>query len=390
MAVIPTPGSEKHLHMRGENPTYLVRRCRPAETPPHAWRKPSPTLRTRLTTRNTSTCVEKTTRSSLSRSGGQKHLHMRGENPCGRALLTHRRETPPHAWRKPVSRLSRTTWTRNTSTCVEKTIMRIERRRLREKHLHMRGETSDMIHNLLFFRNTSTCVEKTKTGGLNRNKRKETPPHAWRKPTISFFCCPITRNTSTCVEKTTSSTRCFFTWKKHLHMRGENKKMQNSLTRTRETPPHAWRKRMPDDAYSCVGGNTSTCVEKTRPRLNRSTPRRKHLHMRGENPPVREVIRYKKGNTSTCVEKTIWQTMVTTPLEKHLHMRGENVCAWPPVCRGLETPPHAWRKLSWDARRRLLLWKHLHMRGENSQAYAMTVDSPETPPHAWRKHQDIL
>ena len=50
----------------------------------------------------------------------------------------------------------------------------------------------------------------------------ETPPHAWRRPALSFCFAISSGNTSTCVEKTLVLIKNNLTVQKHLHMRGED------------------------------------------------------------------------------------------------------------------------------------------------------------------------
>ena len=111
----------------------------------------------------------------------------------------------------------------------------------------------------------------------------ETPPHTWRKflPDETPWC--LVGNTSTYVEKI-----CLWLWVlgkrgKHLHIRGENSKQSMRFTSVLETPPHTWRKFIDLDRIDNLSRNTSTYVEKIASRNRAKHKSRKHLHIRGEN-----------------------------------------------------------------------------------------------------------
>ena len=152
-------------------------------------------------------------------------------------------ETPPLAWRKRVRSCSFRGEAGNTSTGVEKTLIRKILRFIYKKHLHWRGE------NRLRF--------------LWQLYSEETPPLAWRKLGVAFKVFPCDRNTSTGVEKTLCWLGLNRQRKKHLHWRGENCVRPKPAYEGGETPPLAWRKHplLPGSSFLC--GNTSTGVEKT-------------------------------------------------------------------------------------------------------------------------------
>ncbi len=157
-----TTHSKKHLHMRGEGLFGDSDRDPILETPPHAWRRQKMTVFGPVVFRNTSTCVEKTSAQSNGQRPARKHLHVRGED-AQRFSKDHLViETPPRAWRRPVSVGSSGIKDRNTSTCVEKTAPGRQPGASARKHLHVRGEDG-----LLGF----ACAT-----------RIETPPRAWRRP----------------------------------------------------------------------------------------------------------------------------------------------------------------------------------------------------------------
>ena len=91
---------QKHLHIRGENVVKREKSEALRETPPHTWRKCYSPIGTTLTYGNTSTYVEKIRERASRCEGSQKHLHIRGENNTRSCSLQPRWETPPHTWRK--------------------------------------------------------------------------------------------------------------------------------------------------------------------------------------------------------------------------------------------------------------------------------------------------
>ena len=90
--------------------------------------------------RNTSTCVKKTSSDLVLASLYKKHLHVRGEDLSIFSKIEPASETPPRAWRRQLYKIKIIRITRNTSTCVEKTMMSLEKKFESGKHLHVRGK----------------------------------------------------------------------------------------------------------------------------------------------------------------------------------------------------------------------------------------------------------
>ena len=168
--------------MRGEDLLLDTMAHNLKETPPHAWGRLLTILMRCEVCRNTPTCVGKTARDPRQHGGEEKHPHMRGEDDPKRQAILEAAETPPHAWGRPSCPLSNILRTRNTPTCVGKTTRTGQEWPDKGKHPHMRGEdASSLVSNLLrtetpphawgrqhtikserpVFRNTPTCVGKT-------------------------------------------------------------------------------------------------------------------------------------------------------------------------------------------------------------------------------------
>ena len=130
----------KHLHVCGENSLRKEQHCTIAETPPRVWRKHRPPHLLHLLAGNTSTCVEKTFYTFFKTTDSKKHLHVCGENTVILFIGCHSMETPPRVWRKLCDNLTRRISSRNTSTCVEKTHSATCWLSVRQKHLHVCGE----------------------------------------------------------------------------------------------------------------------------------------------------------------------------------------------------------------------------------------------------------
>ena len=113
------------------------------------------------------------------------------------------------------------------------------------------------------------------------------------------------RITSTYVEKTFSRPKHTDKFQDHLHIRGENAILGQMLFGVSGSPPHTWRK------------PSVFATDKRNPRI-----------------------------TSTYVEKTFMVSLVLVRQQDHLHIRGENYKLLQRHQLLLGSPPHTWRKLS--------------------------------------------
>ena len=78
--------------------------------------------------------------------------------------------------------------------------------------------------------------------GAGIQPAEETPPRAWRRLKHSNYDNECLRNTSTCVEKINNIAQGLSMIRKHLHVRGEDQKEGKNYDTVRETPPRAWRR----------------------------------------------------------------------------------------------------------------------------------------------------
>ena len=152
-------------------------------------------------------------------------------------------ETPPRTWRRRGKRCLMDSSSRNTSTDVEKTRTMKACPGILLKHLHGRGEDLQ--------------------ASLASAFMSETPPRTWRRLRLTSASMHHLGNTSTDVEKTRARV-CVpgFFWK-HLHGRGEDALQPHRRQRKLETPPRTWRRPTADPLGTSLYGNTSTDVEKT-------------------------------------------------------------------------------------------------------------------------------
>ncbi len=190
-----------------------------------------------------------------------------------------------------------------------------------------------------------------------------------------------------------------------------------------ETPPRAWGRHIAAIPFENAGGNTPTCVGKTRGSGSGRCCARKHPHVRGEDsllfgregrhietpprawgrPVVLNIPTRPTRNTPTCVGKTapIPESLLID--WKHPHVRGEDSVNGGTNPRDKETPPRAWGRLPrdqnetgisgntptcvgktrLDPRRQVNTWKHPHVRGEDSDKTFKDGSDQETPPRAW-------
>ena len=254
---------------------------------------------------NTPTCVGKTAGAFRPGRDGEKHPHVRGEDPPSVRSNGRWWETPPRAWGRRTARRATIPAWRNTPTCVGKTFVLAEPSRWRQKHPHVRGE--DII---------PSCV--------NINNL-ETPPRAWGRLHITSIGNIKIRNTPTCVGKTGTRTTGRRSARKHPHVRGEDRRRTTEAQPSPETPPRAWGRPAVVSSPAIFFRNTPTCVGKTIPAGSRHGSRWKHPHVRGEDAVSSEA---KRG------------------VKKHPHVRGEDRAYAPGGHGEVETPPRAWGRRS--------------------------------------------
>ena len=154
----PAP-SVKHPHVRGEDSSHFFPLAPTIETPPRAWGRPPPTPCRFATTRNTPTCVGKTLDADRAQAFREKHPHVRGEDISDLSTSGNHGETPPRAWGRLQQAFGHGQRCRNTPTCVGKTCHWRQQEGPDQKHPHVRGE--DAYPQTL------------------SQKAAETPPRAW-------------------------------------------------------------------------------------------------------------------------------------------------------------------------------------------------------------------
>ena len=112
-----------HLHIRGENVCVLEPVVFTIGSPPHTWRKRTLENVGFNKGRITSTYVEKTPHQKCMERFGEDHLHIRGENSLLIFYKLYNGGSPPHTWRKPIDDSTVNLSSRITSTYVEKTVL---------------------------------------------------------------------------------------------------------------------------------------------------------------------------------------------------------------------------------------------------------------------------
>ena len=254
----------KHPHMRGEDVRIHFSARAVAETPPHAWGRPQGGNMLIDSCGNTPTCVGKTYWGGYLILCPKKHPHMRGEDLSAMSSTPVSPETPPHAWGRHSLKEQPCQDTRNTPTCVGKTLASPKIGIIWWKHPHMRGEDNSLL------------------GGFA--DETETPPHAWGRLRRAGGTDRLGRNTPTCVGKTARNRSPRGRTGKHPHMRGEDAVLGRRRPPRRETPPHAWGRPYAMHGNRVLFGNTPTCVGKTLLENGIQAREEKHPHMRGEDP----------------------------------------------------------------------------------------------------------
>ena len=95
---------EKHPHVRGEDMAQDEQERRDWETPPRAWGRRRIEKSPLAEKGNTPTCVGKTFHEVFDVFQTEKHPHVRGEDPYLDTAWRTIRETPPRAWGRPLRR----------------------------------------------------------------------------------------------------------------------------------------------------------------------------------------------------------------------------------------------------------------------------------------------
>ena len=112
---------QDHLHIRGEYLALIYDDLVSEGSPPHTWRIPTWDGPGTVKLGITSTYVENT-RSKLSRKSlPRDHLHIRGEYPASKPIISTHMGSPPHTWRIPMPEPAKVDGNRITSTYVENT-----------------------------------------------------------------------------------------------------------------------------------------------------------------------------------------------------------------------------------------------------------------------------
>ncbi len=212
---------------------------------------------------NTPTGVGKTSGCDRQEYRQGKHPHGRGEDSVAHARYEDEAETPPRAWGRPPSCLSRWRQWGNTPTGVGKTPTHWPSLSGTRKHPHGRGEDARISSQV------ATAME--------------TPPRAWGRPRSDRRIRVCWGNTPTGVGKTGATSQTRRPRAKHPHGRGEDLSGFSFCRGNMETPPRAWGRLLGCLHHTRVHRNTPTGVGKTPPWPSRLAPTGKHPHGRGED-----------------------------------------------------------------------------------------------------------
>ncbi len=130
----------KHPHVRSEDANRIRYPGSPRETPPRAWGRRIAGSCLYYPSRNTPTCVGKTITGYSAGFRKRKHPHVRGEDGESNTSALYISETPPRAWGRQDTDSGVIYGHRNTPTCVGKTVQSAWNWRPSGKHPHVRGE----------------------------------------------------------------------------------------------------------------------------------------------------------------------------------------------------------------------------------------------------------
>ncbi len=112
----------------------------------------------------------------------------------------------------------------------------------------------------------------------------ETPPRSWGRQKQSSIGVSNVRNTPTFVGKTKIKLQKRAVIQKHPHVRGEDGYSASPERKSWETPPRSWGRRRRTVSLCAGLGNTPTFVGKTLPPWAVQLIKKKHPHVRGEDP----------------------------------------------------------------------------------------------------------
>ena len=105
-------------------------------------------------------------------------------------------------------------------------------------------------------------------------------------------------------------------------MRGEDRPEVKNFHKYLETPPRAWG-RPPSRGLSAI-------------------LRRKHPHVRGEDPHARRPVQFQTETPPRAWGRLLLMRFTLVPTEKHPHVRGEDAFSHFAASQKEETPPRAW------------------------------------------------
>ena len=224
----PEAACLKHPHVCGEDGLLSIFVGALWETPPRVWGRLFFPRSSQHRGRNTPTCVGKTKGVSVGREHEEKHPHVCGEDNAQSANVAALAETPPRVWGRPFTASIFQPSSRNTPTCVGKTTSQRVDQATYKKHPHVCGEDKAAVpprnknsetpprvwgrlrrirQNIITYGNTPTCVGKTpdvvhSVSGDRKHphvcgedgrwwrlspRGAETPPRVWGRPVRSAW-----------------------------------------------------------------------------------------------------------------------------------------------------------------------------------------------------------
>ena len=111
--------------------------------------------------------------------------------------------------------------------------------------------------------------------------------------------------------------------------------------------------------------------------------KKKHPHVRGEDPRRKRRDVSRVGNTPTCVGKTLPNLSPEALRQKHPHVRGEDLVVSAQCTQWAETPPRAWGRHILRTVPRPILRNTPTCVGKTTCPSSIRSSSHETPPRAW-------
>ena len=251
-----------HPHVRGDGLLLAPVIRHTAGSPPRAWGRRLPQVRSHTRPRFTPTCVGTASAGVRPGVSAAVHPHVRGDGTAAIHSLLRISGSPPRAWGRRLGVALDVGSGRFTPTCVGTARECSDGCFPMPVHPHVRGDGSPRYGN---FRATAGS-----------------PPRAWGRLGLVRFRVVNLRFTPTCVGTATTAAFAPCAPTVHPHVRGDGCGTTTSTKRRHGSPPRAWGRRRRPRPRNARQRFTPTCVGTASTPWLQSRLRSVHPHVRGD------------------------------------------------------------------------------------------------------------